>query len=132
MKISDIGFNFVEHCNDDDAFSRLEKYKLFCMLGSDSIDMLFLPYVMFDQLYDVYYFSSKYNNGAVSYYGNAVLLEEEIENIRYVFFSPIIIEKYLQYLKYSNQKSTRERFIHFWKITRHGYKIKVEPCDIFR
>ncbi len=132
MKLADIGFNFIELCNQTDFDEQVDNYQLYCVAYKEQIAMDFLPFVSFDDNYDAYYFSSVYNNGAISYFGNSVLSEQELKNIKFVFFQKKIVHSYLDYLKYSKKRSTKERFIHFWLITRHQYKIKVEPCDIFK
>ncbi len=127
-----IGFNFINQCNNEFWLESITDEFIFTSTSSEQINLSFIKFVHFDEEYDAVYYNPKINNSNISYYGNAILTQQEIKQIDSVMFSSKVLKDYLNYLEFTQEKSTRARFINFWLVTLNNYKIKVEPAELFK
>lgn len=132
MKFENIGFNFIEQLNSEKFINNLNQYHYFTPSENEKVDITFLRFVKFDNKYDAIYYNASLNNSNISYYGNGIIGDNELINIKKTMFNREVIDEYIKYLQFSNQSSDIEVFIHFWKVTSSNFNIKIEPADIFK
>lgn len=127
-----MGFNFIDQCNNESFIANLNMYEYFTLSINEKIDIKMLSFVEFDVRYDAIYYNVTLNNSVISYYGNALLKASEKNNLNRVVFSRKIVSDYVKFLKFSNQSSSKEVFLHFWDVTFQNYDVKIEPADVFK
>ncbi|WOO89377.1 hypothetical protein R2F61_01350 [Mollicutes bacterium LVI A0078] len=132
MEFNEIGFNFIDQCNNLHFVQNLSKYTKFTKSSKEQIDIKLLTFVEFDSKYDAIYYNAKINNSVISYYGNAILTPAQVKNIDRTIFDIKVVEDYISFLRFSNKSSSEETFDHFWKLSVTNYQIKVEPADLFK
>lgn len=131
MKFEQIGFNFIEQCNNQNFVDNIEQYQYFTINSSEKIDIKFIPFLDFDQKYQVIYYNSNINNSTISYYANTTLSTKQLSDISRTIFTIEVIADYIKFLQFSNQLSTKQLFLHFWQVSFTNYAIKLEPADLF-